>query len=114
MPFKAEELPLLESYIKQYCDRRNNPDIYEELHLEYEIENQSIIFLEVRQHWQDPSRKTRSAFAKMRFIRSSKKWNLYMMRQDLKWYLYDPFPESQSYVTLLEVIDKDQHGCFYG
>ena len=114
MPFKPEELPLIESYVQGYCDKRNKLEIYDKLHLEYEIENQSIILLEVRQHWQDPSRQTRSAFAKMKYIRSSKKWKLYWMRQDLKWYLYDPFPENESYVTLLDVIDKGQHGCFYG
>jgi len=114
MSFKPEELPLIESYVKRYCNKRNNPEIYDKLHLEYEIDNQSIILLEVRPHWQDPSRQIRSAFAKMRFVRSFKKWELYWKRQNLEWHQYDPFPESDSYVTLLDVIDEDQHGCFYG
>ena len=50
MPFKPEELPLIESYVQGYCDKRNKLEIYDKLHLEYEIENQSIILLEVRQH----------------------------------------------------------------
>jgi len=114
MPLKPEELLLIESYVKQYCGKRNIPEVYDKLHLEHEIDNQSIILLEVRPHWQDPSRLILSAFAKMTFVRSSKKWKLYWMRQDLKWHPYDPFLESQSYVTLLEVIDQDRHGCFYG
>lgn len=114
MPFKPEELPLIESYFQNYCHKRNKPEFYDKLHLEYEIDNQSFVLLEVRQHWRDPTRQTRSPYAKIRYIRSSETWKLYWMRRDMKWYLYDPHPEAKSYVKLLEVIDDDKHGCFYG
>ncbi|MBC8375003.1 MAG: DUF3024 domain-containing protein [FCB group bacterium] len=114
MPFKPEELPLIESYFQRYCDKKNKPEIFDKLHLEYEIEDQSIILMEVRQHWQDPNKQTRTEVAKIRYIRSTNIWKLYWMRQDLKWHLYEPHPEDFSYVSLLEVIDEDEFCCFFG
>ena len=36
------------------------------------------------------------------------------MRADLKWHTYKPFPDSRSLEKILEIVDEDDHGCFWG
>jgi len=31
-----------------------------------------------------------------------------------KWISYEPFPSSQDLATIVDVVDQDEHGCFFG
>ena len=53
-------------------------------------------------------------FAKIRFYKSTREWNLYWMRASGKWKLYEPFPESSYLDRIIEIIKKNKHGCFFG
>lgn len=36
------------------------------------------------------------------------------MRKDLKWHLYEPLSESTRLEALVEEVDKDPYGAFFG
>jgi len=36
------------------------------------------------------------------------------MRADGQWHAYQPFPSSASLEKILEAIEQDPHGCFWG
>ncbi|WP_343330983.1 DUF3024 domain-containing protein [Polaribacter staleyi] len=48
----------------------------------------------------------------MRYYKSRKEWNLYWIRANLKWELYEPFPLSTHLSKIIEIIKKDKHGGF--
>jgi hypothetical protein len=36
------------------------------------------------------------------------------MRASGKWEISKPFPESTNLASIIEVLKKDEHGCFFG
>ena len=47
-------------------------------------------------------------------LKTQKIRKFYWMRAGLKWHSYKPFPASKSLEEILEVIEQDSHGCFWG
>jgi hypothetical protein len=31
-----------------------------------------------------------------------------------KWELYEPYPESKDFKSMIEIIEEDKHCCFFG
>ena len=105
-----------ESTIKKYVEalRPEEPNIREQLDFGYSYDGRVVILYEIRPFWNNPEQIQHNAFAKIRFYKSRKEWNLYWMRASGKWELYEPFPKSTHLEKLVEVIKEDKHGCFFG
>jgi len=52
--------------------------------------------------------------AKLKFARTAGEWRLFWVRKDLKWHLYEPFASSRRLERLVEEVDRDVFGCFFG
>ena len=114
MAFSENELPLIEANLRKFCESKNNPDFLDKLRFDFKIVDQAIELFEVRPHWKEPGKIIETPVAKLRFFRSRGEWQLYWMRQDLKWHSYDPHPTNKGYIPLLNIVDQDKHGCFFG
>jgi hypothetical protein len=53
-------------------------------------------------------------FAKIRYYKTRRNWNLYWMRASGKWELYEPYPVATNLDRLLKIIRDDEYGCFFG
>lgn len=47
-------------------------------------------------------------------MRTTSLWSLYWMRANLKWHAYRPAPPTVDLAALMEVIDRDEYGAFFG
>lgn len=54
---------------------------------------------------------TKLPVAKMIFHKSTQSWNLYWRRASGKWWFYGKYKTSS---RVLNVIEQDKHGCFWG
>jgi hypothetical protein len=52
--------------------------------------------------------------AKFRYFRSRATWTLYWMRADLKWHLFEPVAPTNDLGALVEVVDENRYGAFFG
>ena len=52
--------------------------------------------------------------AKATYNKSSRNWKVLWRRADLKWHSYTPNPEVASIEDFLAIVQKDEHGCFFG
>ena len=104
-------IEIMENYLERV---RPEESIRDQLDIGYNIDGQSIELFEIRPVWNDPSQIHHSPVAKTTFNKSKNKWKLYWMRANLKWHSYTPFPASKSLEKILEVIEQDSHGCFWG
>jgi len=41
-------------------------------------------------------------------------WQLFWQRANGKWFSYEPFPHSKNLKSIIEEIEADQYGCFFG
>ena len=105
-----------ESTIKNYVEwlRPENLEIRKQVDIGYSYDGKTIILFEIRPDWQDQKKKQKFEFAKARYYKSRKEWNLYWMRASGKWEIYEPFPESSHLDKIIEIIKEDKHSCFFG
>ncbi len=105
-----------ESTIKKFIEslRAEDPEIRKKLDFGYSYDGKIAILYEIRPIWDDPKEIQNIEFAKIRFYKSRKEWNLYWMRASGKWELYEPFSKSTHIGKLIKVIKEDNHCCFFG
>ena len=114
MAFSEIELKNIENTVGKMCKRRSPIDLSDELRTVYLVKGHDVTVYEERPRWSKPQEWTSEGIARFKYDRKQNIWKLYWMRQDLKWHLYEPFPESTTIETLVVEVDKDPHGAFFG
>lgn len=104
----------IEKLASQFCAARNKHFPPEQLKICYRVEDQDLYIFEVRPHWKNPEISTELMTAKIKYIKSKSIWRLYWQRQNMKWVSYEPMESSSDLSLLLEEIEKDPFGCFWG
>ena len=102
---------LLEKYIES---KRPPLEIRDQVDIGYRKKGQVVELFEIRPNFKDAKTKIESPIAKARLIKSRSVWRLYWMRADLKWHFYEPAGEMKSLSQVLDVIEEDSYGCFWG
>jgi Protein of unknown function (DUF3024) len=108
---RARNLAALKAFLER---KRPPPHIRSQLDFGCAVVGQVVDVFEIRPDWQDATITRHRPFARIRFVRSSKQWRLYWMRQDLKWHAYEPSARHASLQSALDVIAADAHCCFFG
>ena len=114
MAFNKLDLKRIERIVGGLCRHRTLPEHSDELRLVYETSGQSVVLSEERPDWREPEKRMHNPVAKLRFARASGLWTLYWLRADLKWHAYLPAPSTVDLAALVEVIDRDEYGAFFG
>lgn len=94
--------------------RRPPPRVRAELDLGYRIEGQSVEIFEIRPYWRDPAEIMEHAVAKATYVKTQQIWKIFWQRADLKWHGYEPHPKVKTIEKFLEIVDRDEHACFFG
>jgi len=112
MSFTEFEMLKHEEVLKLYIEKiRPKVEIRNEIDIEYRIHNQSIEIIEKRR----TGRKLiESPVAKTTYIRSRDKWRIYWQKADMKWHVYEPQVEAKTLKKVIEIIERDEYGCFWG
>ena len=103
----------VESYIMA---KRPPIEIRSKLDIGFSYDNNTFEIFEIRPVYSspDPNDYMKSSFAKFRYIKTQKVWKLYWKRASGKWVSYEPFPESSNLDDIINCIEGDAYGCFYG
>jgi len=84
------------------------------LDIGFRIGNQGIAIFEIRPDWNNPSEIMEQPVAKATYVKTQECWKIYWMRADLKWHGYDLLPEVDTLEEFLDVVERDNFGCFWG
>jgi hypothetical protein len=114
MAFSEIELKRIEIEVGGFCERMAPIEIRNKLNFEYRIKAHDIIIYTQRPRWDNPKEWIESDMAKMKYVRTSNMWRLFWQRANGKWVIYEPFPQSKNLKSIVEKIEKDQYGCFFG
>ena len=114
MAFSEIDIRRIKNSVGELCRRHTPEHLKDQLKFTYELDNNSVSVYEVRPAWDNPKEETKMGVAKFRYIRSRNLWKLYWMRRDLKWHLYDPENMPTSLEALVQVVEQDKHGAFFG
>jgi len=109
------EIRRVEKLASEYVDAHRPPaHLRSQIDIGYRVTGQSLELFEIRPRWDDPDEVLQHSFVKATFVKKSRTWKIYWMRQDLKWHSYEPAPEVASLEEVLSVVSEDTYGCFHG
>ncbi len=75
----------------------------------YVVKGHEVVVAKRRPRWDNQTEWTETPVAKLKFIRSAGKWQLYWMRADMKWHEYPGLLSSQCLDNLVqEVANRGQ------
>lgn len=115
MAISEFEIRRVEKLASDYVDAHRPPaHVRSQLDIGYRLTGQSLELFEIRPRWDNPGEILEHSFAKATFVKKSRTWKIYWMRQDLKWYCYEPVPDAGTLEEVLSVVSEDALGCFRG
>jgi len=114
MAFSEIERQRIKKEVGGLCSQRTPPLLKDKLRFEYDIEKHNVFIYEVRPAWNNPKEHTRLPFAKLTYVKSQNIWKLYWKRASGKWQGYEPKDSNKDLGVLVQEIDEDPYGCFFG
>ena len=114
MAFSEFELKQIDATVGAFCRRLSAPRFASELRFVYEVEGQAVSIFEERAPWDGLGGWTRMGVARFRFVRTRGQWQLYWMRRDLRWHVYEASLVTRDLARLVAVVEADEYGAFFG
>ena len=115
MSFSELELKRIDRTIGELCRRSSLAEHADKLRFVCEIDGHAVTVWEERPPWDgSPGEWTRMGVARFRYFRSRDEWQLYWMRRDLKWHVFDEVGPTRNLARLVSVVDENRYGCFFG
>jgi hypothetical protein len=115
MTFTEFETKKLEKIVEPFIERRRpSLHIRNELDLAFRVQEQSVEIFEIHPAWREPDKKIEHPVARATFVKRQGIWKVFWQRADLKWHRYEPNPGVATLDEFLALVEKDQHGCFFG
>jgi hypothetical protein len=114
MAFSEIELKRIDKEVGGLCKRRSPVHIKDKFSLEYSVKVHEVLIYSRRPRWNNPKEWIESGTAKIKYVRTSNVWKLFWQRANGKWVSYKPYSYSKDLKSLIEEIDADQYGCFFG
>jgi acid phosphatase class B len=114
MPIPPIQKQLVEKLMTAYCKNRIPKEVQDQIKLLYTIRGNNITLIESRPVWNDESKWTEMKIAQIRFENENKTFTLYCADRNDKWHLYDYIKPSKELEKILEEIDNDIAGAFWG
>jgi hypothetical protein len=103
-----------ESLLRVFCERRVPVEVRDKINLTYEFRGNSVTLIENRPGFRDPGKWTAMSIAQFRFDPKNGKWTLYCADRNSKWHEYGDIEPTSRFEFLLEEVDKDPTGIFFG
>lgn len=115
MSFDPVQMHEIIEVMEDYLSKERPPEhMRDELDIGYQIEDQSILIVEIRPQWKKPTVKGQYPYAKATFVKSKNYWKVFWLRADMKWHAYTPKPTVKTLKKFLELVDEDAYHCFKG
>ncbi|HEU5153259.1 MAG TPA: DUF3024 domain-containing protein [Gemmatimonadales bacterium] len=114
MALSEIERAVISKRLKAYCDAKVPAHIRNELRLGYRISGHDVVLFEERPALRSPHEWQESPVAKFTFVRARNVWRLFCQHRDLRWHEYQRRPKAKEFDILLQEVDSDPTGIFFG
>ena len=115
MPVNETQITSIKNIMDPYIEKIRPPEkIRPELDIAYKIEGQSVLVLEIRPQWNDPTIFNEHSLAKATFVKTKNNWKIFWKKSDGKWHSYSPKMEVKTLIQFIKLIEEDDHHCFWG
>jgi len=110
-------LPSLDvAAIRNYCEQRVAPDASDQVRLEAGLSRGAVTIVERRPPWREDAGPewASNPIARLRYTTKSEAWTLYWCDSNARWHRYESLKPSADVRALLDEVDRDPTGIFWG
>jgi len=114
MPLPEFTRRLVETTLTKYCVRKVPPHVRDKIRFGYRIRGNHVTLFTERPRFDQPSEWVDCVVAQFRFNPRDKKWSLYCADRNSRWHLYTLVTPRADFEALLQEVDRDPTGIFFG
>ena len=114
MALSEFEKERIKKIFSSYCHKRMPLHHRDHFKVEYEIIGNEVKLHELRPSWQDKGKWISHTIARFKKDIVSESWVLYCADRNRNWRIFEPYPSHKDISKLLEVVDNDKTGIFWG
>jgi len=103
-----------ERLLQQLIDRRVPPRVRNEIRMSVETRGNSVTLFEDRPVWRMPGQWTHGKIAQFRYDPTSDRWTLYWSDRNGRWLRNPTTRPTTNIAALIQEVDKDPAGAFWG
>jgi len=104
----------VDKLLTAYCAKRIPPAFQSKVRVGYRIAGNAVILYEERPAFRPPHAWQEMVVAKFTYVGTQREWRLYCQHRDLRWHAYQALPAAPSFAKLLDEVDADPTGIFWG
>ncbi|MCK4414188.1 MAG: DUF3024 domain-containing protein [Candidatus Eisenbacteria sp.] len=104
----------LETKLSTYCQQRIPLHMRDQIRIGFKIRGNSVTLFEERPSFRDPSEWGTIAIAQMRYEQDARTWKLFSTDRSSKWHAYRDLSPQRRLDAVLDEIDDDPTGIFWG
>lgn len=114
MALPAHTRKLVEGRLEKYCAQRVPLHVRHQVRLNFKFRGNSVTLFEVRPAFGAPDVWVDIKVAQFRFDPAHSVWTLYCADRNSKWHEYYEIEPSPNFDDLLEEVEDDPTGIFWG
>jgi len=99
----------VEKLLTAYCEDKIPPNLRNQIRIEFTIRGN-----EVSPHWQGSGEWLSMKVARFKKDPKTETWHLYWADRNSKWRPYPPLPYHRDIEKLLQEVEKNETGAFWG
>jgi hypothetical protein len=102
--------------VRRHCEAKTPAELSHEMRLDVEVRGDAITVFDSRPPWHPDmgTEWTQVKVAQFRFDETRKMWSLYWSDRNGRWHPYDDVDPSPDIGDLLDELDADPTGIFFG
>jgi len=97
-----------------FCDARVPASVRNKLRVGFRIKGNEVVLFEERPDFHLPNEWHEMAVAKFKYVGTRGLRRLYCQHRDCRWHEYQALPAARSFDQLLDEVDADPTGIFWG
>jgi hypothetical protein len=114
MALSELEKKRVERLFSAYCDSKMPHHVSDRFRVTFELKGEEVKLLESRPDWRDNSRWKLHKIARFKKESGTNLWRLYYCDSKGRWRPFEPFPAEMDIEKLLDEVEKDSSGSFWG
>jgi len=102
--------------VRHFCEQRVPPHALHQVPVEADVSANTVTIVERRAPWREDYGPdwTSLGVARLRYVAKHHHWVLYWRDRNERWHQYDLIEPSPNILALLDEIDRDPTGNFWG
>jgi Protein of unknown function (DUF3024) len=102
--------------VRAYCEQRVPPHAIHQVRVEAIVDARAVTIVERRAPWRPEygPQWTTGPVARLRYTAARREWTLYWRDRNQRWHRYPDHQPTSDVTELLEEIDRDPTGIFWG